>query len=182
MELVDVEIERRERSTGIVRTRERRHKEFPNQNEAEEVRIALAEPSFRKIHKQYLLSVDNLTEVKGALLLSDNGAHEVVSGELIELVRDIRHDVLQTRLAFCLAGDLLPELIHDRIIAPGELQISELCVREYATNIHERGAGCRVLHHELGSIAEVLLKRRTHTLRHVAIELPEDSEHFVHDE
>lgn len=65
LELVNIEIERREVAARIVSARERSHEELADENEAEQVRIAFAEAAFGKIHEQNLLRVDDVAEIKG---------------------------------------------------------------------------------------------------------------------
>ena len=62
LELVYVEIEWRVRRTRIIRARERRHKEFPDNDESEQIRILLAETALGKIDEQNLFRIHHLAE------------------------------------------------------------------------------------------------------------------------
>ena len=64
LELIDIEVERRIRRAWIIGARKRRHKELPDDDESEEVRIFLPQATLREVDEEYLLSVHHFAELK----------------------------------------------------------------------------------------------------------------------
>src|SRR3989344_901489 len=135
LELVNVEIERRIRGAGIICAGERRHKEFPDNDKAEQGRALLPETTPGAGDGANLFRVHHLAEFKRRLLLPDDRTDEIVRSAIIKLVGNIGHDILERRVATGLCRNLVPELVHNRVHALRELLAAELAVGEHACDI-----------------------------------------------
>ena len=114
--------------------------------------------------------------------MTDNGADEVVRGEVVKLVGDVGDDVLKRGVAAGLRRDFVPELVHDGVHALRKLLLAEFAVGEHACDVEDGRTAAWVLHHEQSRVAEILFEGRTHALRYRAVEAMEDGEKLVNDE
>jgi len=135
LELIYIKVEWRIRCARVIGARERRHEELAHDDEAEQVRVLLAEAALGEINEKDLLRVHHLAELERGLLLADDGADEVVRGEVVEFVGDVGNDVLQRRFSSRFCSYLVPELVHDGVHALRELLAAELAVGEHARDV-----------------------------------------------
>ena len=88
--------------------------------------------TFGEIDEQNLFGIHHLAEFERGFLLADNRTNEIVRGEVIKLVRDVRNNFCEREIAFRLPCNVVPELAHDRIHTFRELLGAEFFVRENA--------------------------------------------------
>ena len=112
-----------------IHARKRGHQDLPDEDKADEVRIEVAEAPLGEVHEQYLFAVHDLTEVEGRFFLRDDGPHDLVRKEVVELGDDIGHDVLERRFPAGLLRHFGPELRDDRVLTAREFERAEFFAR-----------------------------------------------------
>ena len=69
------------------------HEKLADNNQTEQVRIDVSQPTFGKIDQKDFFIVHYFSEIKRRFLLGDYGSHNVVAQEIVKLTGDIWHDI-----------------------------------------------------------------------------------------
>ena len=181
LELVDVEVEVAPLlRIGDVHAGERGHEKLADNDHAKQVRVDVAYPALREVHKQYLPLVHHLAETERGRGLADNGTEIVVRDEVVELRGDVGRDVRERSLAASFDRLFLPEVHNRRIRDARELAGAKSAVGEDPRHLHKRRRLRRIFHEKQKRVPHVLLEHGTH--RFGREQLIEDSLQLVHHE
>src|SRR3989338_4518740 len=121
-------------------------------------------------------------KIKRGFFLRNNGAHNVIRKEDVELACYIRRHILKRWVALRGFGYFLPELNNNGIVAVRELEIAEFGIRKDTWNFNESRAALRIFDNQLYGIAIVLFEHRAERFRHISVELTENPIHLIYYE